>query len=234
MSSKFLVVVAVVLGAIVVYLINTTIKGYEEKANPPTKTFYRASGDIAPGLSVGDALSDSKHLLVPERSLPESFARTMPSAVDDVQMEFTKGRRIERPMKAGEFLEQKHLDPISAADMRLAIPEGEALVTITVNAESSVGYLVAPGDVVDVVVVSTRTDPTVPGGTIIEAKTLLADVKVHAVDNLIGRRDGMPVKPRGSTYGTVTLSASPEDVMKVLAAKLTGKLSLVMKSKSKR
>ena len=32
----------------------------------------------------------------------------------------------------------------------------------------------------------------------------------------------MSVKPRGSTYGTVTLSASPEDVMKVLAARLAG------------
>lgn len=233
MSGKFLVVVAVVLGAIVVYLINGTIQGYEQKANPPTKTFYRASGDIAPGITVGDALSDSKKFLVAERSLPESFARTMPAAVDEVQMEFTKSRRIERPMKAGEFLEQKHLESVSSADMRLAIPEGEALVTISVTAETSVGYLVAPGDVVDVFVTSSHSDLKAAGGTVVEVKPLLTDVKVYAIDNLIGRRDGVAVKPRGSSYATVTISASPEDVMKVLAAKLNGKLSLVMKSKKR-
>ena len=41
----------------------------------------------------------------------------------------------------------------------------------------------------------------------------------------------MPVRVRGTTYTTVTVTASHEDAMKILAAKQSGKLTLILKSK---
>jgi Flp pilus assembly protein CpaB len=230
-SGKFLVVVAVVLGAIVVLLLNSMISDYEKKANPPTRTFYRATADIAPGITVADAIADARRLIVAEKNIPEGFAKAYPYAVDDIQMEYTKKRRISRPIKAGEFLMQEHLDPLSAEDIRLSIPDGQEAVSIGVNAESSLGYLVAPGDVVDVVLVTTKTDPKTPGASTIEAKPIVTDAPVWAIDSLVGRKDGVPVRPRGTTYTTVTVTATHEDAMKILAAKQQGKLTLVLKSK---
>ena len=111
MSGKFLVVVAIVLGAIVVLLLNSMISDYEQKANPPTRTFYRATADIAPGITVADAMADSSRLLVAEKNIPEGFAKAYSYAVDEFQMEYTKKRKIVRPIKAGEFLVQEHLEP---------------------------------------------------------------------------------------------------------------------------
>jgi pilus assembly protein CpaB len=230
-SGKFLVVVAIVLGAIVVVLLNSMISEYERKANPPTRTFYRATADVAPGITVADAMADASRLLVAEKNIPEGFAKAYPYAIDEFQMEYTRKRRISRPIKAGEFLVQEHLDPLSSEDIRLSIPEGHEAVAIGVNSETSVSYLVAPGDVVDVVLVSAKADPKVAGASVVEAKPIVTDVRVWAIDSLIGRKDGVPVRARGTTYSTVTVTASHEDAMKLLAAKQAGKLTLILKSK---
>lgn len=231
MSGKFLVVVAIVLGAIVVLLLNSMISDYEKKANPPTRTFYRATADVAPGISVADAMADTRRLIVAEKNIPEGFAKAYPYAVDEFQMEYTNRRKIVRPIKAGEFLVQEHLEPLSGEDIRLSIPDGHEAVAIAVNAETSVSYLVAPGDVVDIVLVTTKTDPTTPGAATIEAKPIVTDVPVWAIDSLVGRKDGVPVRVRGTTYTTVTVTATHEDAMKILAAKQVGKLTLILKSK---
>ena len=231
MSGKFLVIVAVVLGAIVVMMLNSAFSDYEKKANPPKRTFYRASADIPPGITVGEAISDQSRLLTAVPSIPEEFAKAYPYAIDEVSMEYTKARRIVRPLKLGEYLQQDHLESLSNADLRLSIPEGQEAVTIGVSAETSVGYLLGPGDVVDIVQTTQRQDPKAPGGSVVEAKPVVSDVRIYAVDSLIGRRDGVPIRPRGTSYATVTITASHEDAMKVLVAKVGGKLTLVLKAK---
>src|SRR5436190_14477634 len=110
MKGKFLVLVAVIIGVVVVVMINSTWKGYEEKLNVPMRTFYRATADVMPPLTVDQALT--QRLIVEEKSLPEAFARSYPYAVDEAQMNYQRRKRIERPMKSGEFLQQFHLEPM--------------------------------------------------------------------------------------------------------------------------
>lgn len=229
MKGKFLVVVAVLIGIVVVVMINATWKGYEERLNVPMRTFYRATADVSPTLTVDQAMTQR---YIVEVTLPESFARTYPYAVDEVQMIYQRKKRIEQPIKGGEFLQQYHLEPMSSDDIRLTIPAGHLVVSVPVTAESSLGYLISPGDLVDVVLVSSVTDSKAAGGaTHVEAKVLVSDARVYAVDALVGRADGVPVKPRGTAYGLVNLNLPPDEAMKLMAAKSMGKLSLILKSK---
>lgn len=229
MKGKFLVVVAVLIGIVVVVMLNSTWKGYEEKLNVPMRTFYRATADVTPPLTVDQAMT--QRLIVEEKSLPESFARTYPYAVDELQMIYQKKKRIERPIKGGEFLQQYHLEPMSSDDIRLTIPAGHVVVSVPVTAESSLGFLISPGDLVDVLLVITTQDPKEPGGRAATAKVILSDARVYAVDSLVGRADGVPVKPRGTQYTIVNLDLPPDDALKLMASKALGKLSLVLKSK---
>jgi Flp pilus assembly protein CpaB len=229
MKGKFLVVVAVLIGIVVVVMLNSTWKGYEAKLNVPMRTFYRATTDVLPPMTVEDARA--KRLIVEEKSLPESFAASYPYAVDELQMIYQNKKRIERPLKSGEFLQQYHLEPMSADDIRLTIPAGHSVVSIPVTAESSLGFLVAPGDIVDVVLVTTHEDPKVPGGKVADTRVVVTDARVYSVDALVGRADGVPVKARGSQYGIVNVSLPPAEAMTLIGAKALGKLALVLKSK---
>jgi Flp pilus assembly protein CpaB len=231
MKGKFLVIVAVLMGIVVVVMLNATWKGYEEKLNVPMRTFYRATADVTPPLTVDQAMT--QRLIVEQKSLPESFASTYPYAVDEVQMIFQRKKRIERPIKGGEFLQQYHLEPMSSEEIRLTITPGNMVVSVPVTAESSLGYMIAPGDIVDVVLVTSTEDAKIPGARNAEAKVIISDAKVFALDSLVGRADGVPVKPRGSQYGLVILDLPPDDAMRLMAAKTLGKLSLMLKSAKK-
>ena len=83
----------------------------------------------------------------------------------------------------------------------------------------------------DVVLVSSGPDPKVAGETRTEAQIIVSDARVYAVDALVGRADGVPVKPRGTAYGLVNLNLPPEEAMKLMVSKSKGKLSLILKSK---
>jgi Flp pilus assembly protein CpaB len=229
MKGKFLVIVAVVIGIVVVVMLNSTWKSYEEKLNVPMRTFYRATADVTPPMTVDQARA--LKLIVEEKSLPESFARSYPYAVDELQMNYQNKKRIERPIKSGEFLQVPHLEPLSGDEIKLKIPAGHTVVAIPVNSESSLGYLIAPGDLIDVVLITTGNDPKDPAKKVAEAKTVAADVRVFSVDALVGRADGVPVKPRGVVYGLVNVTLPDEEALKLMAAKSLGKLTLVLKSK---
>jgi Flp pilus assembly protein CpaB len=229
MKGKFLVIVAVALGVVVVMMLNSTIKGYEEKLNVPTRTFFRATADVTPPLTVDQA--KAQRLIVEEKGLPESFARAYPYAIDQVQMDYSGKKRIERPIKGGEFLQQYHLEPMSADDIRITIPTGHEVVSIPVTAETALGFLIGPGDIVDVVLITVGQDPKDATKKVAEANTVVSDARVYAVDALVGRADGVPVRPRGTQYGIVSVTLPHEQAMKLMASKSLGKLSLVLKSK---
>jgi pilus assembly protein CpaB len=229
--GKLMVVVAVVLGAFAVYVIHGQFDALRAEANPPTQRFYRATGDVAPGMLVSEATSDSVRLILPTTELPQGFARAYPYAINEASIGAFRTKKIERPVKAGEFLQQAHLEPLSNAEILATIPAGKKVVAIGVSAQSAVGYLVSPGDVVDVYVTSTRQDPEAPGGVVPEARVAVPDVTVYAVDNVIARQDGVPVRPRGAAYQTVSVIVDPDQAATLIALLTQGKATLALKSR---
>jgi len=228
-KGKLLVIVAILLGVVVVFLVNARFKEYEDKATPVLKTFYKAAADIQPGVRVSTALDES-HLLQPVKEIPESFANANPDFVD-TEIEWAKKLTITRAIRAGDYLRMSHLQALSAAEVSAAIPDGKVLYNVKVDQQAAVGYLVGPGDVVDVYTVSTKPDPTQPGGVAVETPLVAADLLVFAVDGSMITKDGTRARPLGTPYTSVTFAVSHEEYAKLLVAAQRGKLSLTLKSK---
>jgi pilus assembly protein CpaB len=230
-KGKMLVVVAILVGVVAVFLINSRFSALERQANPPTRTFYKAAAGIAPGITVGEAMTDAHKLLQSVPKITEEFARAYPDAVDEAELEFVKRRTITRPVPAGEFLRMGHLEPVSAAEMRQRIPEGHQAIGISVNQETSVGYLISPGDVVDVYVALTKNDSSVPGGMAVDVRKIASGVTVFATGSNVRLADGAPVRTRGESYSSVTVTAPIADIENIIRARTQGKLTLVLTSR---
>jgi len=230
MKGKALVVVSILLGVVVVFLINKRFSTLEKKANPPMETFYEATADILPGINVGAARSGNPPLLK-EVEAPKEWARNYPDALDALEMKRFAHRNVRRAVKAGEYLRMVHLQGISPAEMRAEIPEGSVAASFTVSQETSVAFLIAPGDTVDVYLVYTEADPAAPGGVRPVTQKVGSDLTIFAVDNVLLRNDGTVIRPRGGTYQSVTIASSPENIEKLIGAREQGRLTLVLKGK---
>jgi pilus assembly protein CpaB len=228
-KGKMLVLVAVLLGVAVVFLVNSKFAEYEQKTKVRTRRLYKAAADVKPGGTVLEALDKTK-LLQPVDEVPEAFADSTPDFVDS-EIEWAKKLTITRSIRAGDYLRLSHLQAQVAAELPATIPEGTKLFTMSVDQQTSVGYLVAPGDRVDVYLVWTRPDPKEPGGVAVESTSIVDDALVFAVDNTIMSRDGTLVRPRGTSYTSVTFALAPGDFDKVIVGAKRGKLSMTLKAR---
>jgi len=227
-KGKALVVVAVLLGIVVVFLINRQFDDLEEKANKPKTNLYQAVVDIEPGMTLRAALQNKGRFF---REVPadKEFAQAYPDALDEGEINWQLDRVIVRQVPAGEFLRTQHLEPLEAAEMAAKIPDGMIATTIPVTQETSVGFLVAPGDKVDVYTLYTEEDPEAPGGTRAVSKRVVENILVFAVDDVLMDESGARVRPRGNVYRSVTLVGPEEKVRAVMEATLIGALRLVLK-----
>jgi Flp pilus assembly protein CpaB len=230
-KNRNLILLAVALGVVVVLLINARFSDLEAKANPPTTTFFEALVDIEPGLKLSDAVGKLR-LLRPVKEVPEGFAREYPDAVDAAEYAAHEGDEIARTVRAGAFLRMGDLRPLTSAEISARIPAGHLAVSVAVSAETSVGYLVAPGDRVDVFLVKVVRDPDASGGTRGKAELVGSDLNVFAVDRLVQPEAGArsPVRFRGEAFRTVTLTGRPEDLTRLLEARAEGTLTLALRA----
>lgn len=229
MKSNKTILIAIVLGILAVVLVNAHVNRLQAKAEEPKVTFFRAAADLMPGQTVREAVK-SKGLL-PVRQIPASFAKAYPRAIDGKEYELWAERRIERAVPAGEFLQTQHLQVSSATELARMIPPGHALMAIAASQDTTVGFLTAPGDVVDVYYTITRKDPTKPGGTAAEAVNVARALTVFAVDDYYGTT-GVLIRPRGRAYGSITLSGPRAEIEQVIAATKLGRLTLTLPSRS--
>jgi pilus assembly protein CpaB len=98
------------------------------------------------------------------------------------------------------------------------IPSGMRALAVEVNEQTGVSGFVLPDHRVDVI--QARTDGNGPA----HAETILQDVQVLAVGQLINRPEDKAVQVR-----TVTLAVTPEQADIVVAARSKGPLSLVLR-----
>jgi pilus assembly protein CpaB len=91
-------------------------------------------------------------------------------------------------------------------------------IAITVNAQTSVGGFVTPGDSVDIVL-------TRGSGEDLRAVTILQNVRVIGVDQTADENNDAP-----SIARTVTVDVSPEEAQRLSLAQSAGRLSLTLRS----
>lgn len=136
------------------------------------------------------------------------------------------GRTLRRNLRAGEILARAHLEAVN----RLAreVPSGFRAFAISINDVSSVGGMLQPGDLVDVVVHFSRGQDDEP-----TALFLLNSIEVLAVYGRLEESVNQQEEERqqrGSNRGsnTVVLAIPREDIPRLMVADTNGAIRLAL------
>ncbi len=106
--------------------------------------------------------------------------------------------------------------------LNVAIPSGLRAVSVAVDEESGVGYMIKPGDSVDVVL--TYQDKTPDGKQkLMVTATVLQDVKIVAVGN------DFSFTKKSASYSSITLALTPEEAEMLIFARERGRISFSLR-----
>ncbi len=210
-----MLIVAVLAGAIAAWgaqhHIRMLVATLEAGARQPTREVVVAADDMAAGSRLAMetvAVRDMPLQWVPaDALLPEDFATV-------------QGALLAKPVRRGDpilpgYLEQARHQPFSAQ-----LAAGRRAVTIPVDEISSLSGMLEPGDLIDLYVSfeHQRRRVTAP---------LLQGVRVLAT----GRQHGGDEtgEGHGRGFATVTLDASPQDAVRLVAARQQGSISAMLR-----
>jgi Flp pilus assembly protein CpaB len=189
MNPRKLLIIAGVLGALAVALLQ--VESWRTQGG--TVYVFRATRNVQPPATLRGA-----YVRV---GMPKSTYDVMASQVPSSELErWVSNTPVVRPVRAGETISFDLLQ--RAAEAGLTIAAGMRAVGIEVNGAQAVGYLVRPGDVVDVL-------GTVPDGQTTVARHLLQAKKVLAVDQQYRLEDSAFLQSR--SFSTVTLEVTPAE-----------------------
>jgi pilus assembly protein CpaB len=202
-----------------------------QKAAPPppvaqieTVDVLVAKSDIGQGTAVKpDELSWQ---LWPAASAGPNFIRKTdrPDAIEQLTGSIVRGGSF----SAGEPIQEARLIKANAAGYLSAIlPGGMRAASTEVNAETSAGGFVVPGDYVDVILA--RRDREAEKRTSVEtytSETIISNARVLAVDQTVEDKNGQKV-----VIGkTATLEVTPRQAELLALGKQVGTLSLALRS----
>jgi pilus assembly protein CpaB len=192
-------------------------------APPPTKVTVLAA---AHPLHAGSLLK------------PEDFASKEISQTDrlpDMSVDNMEARRalsgamVRRNLPAGEPIRTADvMRPSDHGFLAAALEPGMRAVTVGVDATAGATGLISPGDRVDLILTQTIQEPSLPLGRRVVAETVLADVRVIAIDQQLVQ--GAESTNNDAQARTVTLEVSEQQAERVSVAARLGKLSLAIRS----
>ena len=230
MNTARIVVLAIAIGAggIAAYLASGSDK---EAVAPvaavkqiPTMDVLVAKDDIGLGQTV--TAESMQWQTWTESSSSGSFIRKndRPDAIKDLV-----GSIARAPFIAGEPIrEQKLVKANGSGFMAAILPTGMRAVSTEISAETGAGGFILPNDRVDVLL-SKRERQQNPDGTAVEivsSQVVVKNVRVLAIDQAPKEKEG-----QNAVLGkTATLEMTPDDVEVLAKARLSGTLSLALRS----
>lgn len=192
------------------------IQGHVERLEAQARTPLVARVVAAYDLPAGTRL-ENEHLA--SREFPASL---VPSAsVEPGQHTHLVGMMLRTALRAGDLVLPVHGRRTETATFSSQLGEGRRAITMPVDAISSVSGLLQPGDLIDLYVSFDyqRRRITAP---------LLQGVLVLATGSqTLASADSASVPTTG--FSTVTLDTSPEDAVKLVAARQSGTLTAVLR-----
>ena len=134
------------------------------------------------------------------------------------------------PFIAGEPIrEQKLVKANGSGFMAAILPSGMRAVSTEISAETGAGGFILPNDRVDVVLSKRERRQSDEGGgppEIISSQVVLSNVRVLAIDQAPKEKEG-----QNAVLGkTATLELKPEEVEILAKARMSGTLSLALRS----
>jgi pilus assembly protein CpaB len=124
------------------------------------------------------------------------------------------------------------LRPGDRGFLAAVLQPGTRAVSVAVDSVSGEAGLIWPGDRVDLILTQTIDGTDQSPGHRIAGETVLADVRVIAVDQQLvqgGQASGL-IDPRTPTSRTITFEVTPRDAERIAVATRLGKLQVVLRS----
>ncbi len=177
----------------------------------------RAGSLLKPEDIGAGALAQSK---VPEGAIPD---------VPQQRAEFV-GAMVRRGLRPGDpILPSDVLRPGDHGFLAAVLGPNMRAITVGVDMISGSAGLIWPGDRVDLILTQAMDTPTLPSGRRLAAETVLANIRVIAVDQRLVE-GASPEAGDRKTARTVTLEVTSEQAERVSVAARLGHLSLVVRS----
>ncbi len=141
------------------------------------------------------------------------------------------GAMVRRTLAAEDIiLPRDVMRPGDHGFLAAVLSPGMRAVTVGVDVVSGTAGLIWPGDRVDVILTETISDHTAPPGRQVAAETVLADVRVIAIDQRLVE-GAMPDDPAGKNGArTVTLEVMAAQAERLAVATRLGHLSLAVRA----
>lgn len=224
------VLAAVVCGGIAAFLHFSYITDLENR--DPSVVYLRLNTAVTKGELITDAMLDS--VTVPKRF--ESFSKVALSD-DAAARRWITSRPVSSDIPAGELLLHSHFLEEYGPPFATQIQPGMRAFTIPVNNTSAVGYLLVPGDRVDIIGIFAESANGSAEDTVTErrlsSRVVLAAVSVLAVDQATTRaalqKTPGASQQRGFTTVTVELTSLQVEQITLAQNQTRGGLSLALR-----
>jgi pilus assembly protein CpaB len=144
-----------------------------------------------------------------------------------------RGAMVRRYVESGDFVSiEDVLRPRDRGFLAAVLRPGTRAVAIGVDAQTGAAGLIFPGDLVDVILTQVFGAADTPAGRRVVAETVLASVRVIAVDQQMTQ--GPSAAPSGNRASqaarTVTLELNAEQAERVAVADRLGRLTLALRA----
>jgi pilus assembly protein CpaB len=217
--------VAICAGGAAAYLASgSDPKPVAETPQMDTTDVLVARGDIPLGQTVTP--DDLQWQSWPTTTASSSFIRRNDRAEAMSQI---VGSIARSPFMAGEPIRETKLVKGNGSGFMAAIlPTGMRAISTEISPETGAGGFILPNDKVDVILtkrdkVADRSGSSVD---VINSETILVNVRVLAIDQTVGEKDGQKVV----VGKTATLELKPEQAESLARARQSGTLSLALRS----
>ena len=173
-------------------------------------------------------------LLKPENLSAIEITAEMPGAQDDTPANRSDlaGAMLRRSLGAGEaILTPDIMRPGEHGFLAAVLGPNMRAASVGVDAVSGSAGLIWPGDRVALILTQTLENPSLPAARHVAAETVLSNVRVIAIDQMLARG----VNPSGDGAGasssrTVTLEVTASQAERIAVATRLGRISLAVRS----
>ena len=110
--------------------------------------------------------------------------------------------------------------------MSAILPRGMRAVSTKISPETGAGGFILPNDRVDVILTKKEKNESIGGSETFNSETILANVRVLAIDQTVKEEDGRQVV----VGKTATLELAPEQAEVLTLAEQMGEMSLALRS----
>ena len=151
------------------------------------------------------------------RAFPADYVSS--DSVGEHELGELEGTRLRQPLRAGDPVLAAHVERTQPAAFSGKLHAGRRAITLPVDSLNALGGLLQPGDLIDLYVSfeHERRQVTAP---------LLQGVRVLATG-----ADAQPQQEHEDrVYNTITLDATPEEAVKLVAARHDGRITAVLRS----